>query len=138
MVTTVRPKASEMPTRPMPTSGNLAASTALPQPPKTSQKVPNNSATARLAMGMVRPSVVVVRSGIRGGSLGVLLAALLGRRVDFRDPLVDGRLGLELRQVVRRHHVHGHELIAFDREGVGTPARAARLQSQGPLVLDAR
>src|SRR5690349_21958982 len=53
MVTTVKPKASETPTRPIPTSGNLAASTALPQPPKTSQKVPNNSATARLAMGMV-------------------------------------------------------------------------------------
>src|SRR4051812_32104891 len=60
MVTTVRPKASATPTRPMPTSGNLAASTALPQPPKTSQKVPNNSATARLAMGMMVLSPLVL------------------------------------------------------------------------------
>src|SRR5687768_13154947 len=52
MVTTVRPNASETPTRPMPTSGNFAASTALPQPPNTSQNVPNNSATERLRMGM--------------------------------------------------------------------------------------
>src|SRR5690606_19639610 len=44
MVSTVRPKASETPSRPMPTSGKAAASTALPQPPSTSQKVPKNSA----------------------------------------------------------------------------------------------
>ena len=44
IVRTVRPKASETPSRPMPTSGNAAASTALPQPPKTSQNVPINSA----------------------------------------------------------------------------------------------
>src|SRR6187399_985869 len=52
MVTTVRPNASETPTRPIPTSGNFAASTALPQPPNTSQNVPNNSAAERLRMGM--------------------------------------------------------------------------------------
>src|SRR5688500_14381896 len=52
MVTTVRPKASDTPTIPMPTSGNAAARTALPQPPNTSQKVPNSSATARFARGM--------------------------------------------------------------------------------------
>ena len=44
MVSTVSPNASETPSRPMPTFGNAAASTALPQPPKTSQKVPKNSA----------------------------------------------------------------------------------------------
>ncbi len=44
IVRTVRPKASETPSRPMPTSGNAAASTALPQPPSTSQNVPKNSA----------------------------------------------------------------------------------------------
>jgi hypothetical protein len=33
-------------------SGNFAASTALPQPPNTSQNVPNNSAAERLRMGM--------------------------------------------------------------------------------------
>src|SRR6478735_3821005 len=44
MVSTVRPNASDTPRRPIPTSGNAAASTALPQPPRTSQKVPRNSA----------------------------------------------------------------------------------------------
>src|SRR5687767_6242179 len=44
MVTTVRPKASETPSRPMPTCGKAAASTALPQPPSTSQNVPIASA----------------------------------------------------------------------------------------------
>src|SRR5580765_8525128 len=42
-VTTVRPKASETPRNPIPSAGNAAASTALPQPPKTSQNVPRNS-----------------------------------------------------------------------------------------------
>ena len=44
MVSTVRPKASDTPSRPIPTLGNAAARTALPQPPKTSQNVPKNSA----------------------------------------------------------------------------------------------
>ncbi|MNC64974.1 hypothetical protein D3C81_2042370 [compost metagenome] len=44
MVNTVRPNARETPSRPIPTLGNAAASTALPQPPSTSQKVPINSA----------------------------------------------------------------------------------------------
>jgi hypothetical protein len=35
------------PSKPIPTCGNAAASTALPHPPKTSQNVPKNSATAR-------------------------------------------------------------------------------------------
>ena len=37
--------AAQTPSRPMPTSGKLAAITALPQPPKVSQKVPMPSAT---------------------------------------------------------------------------------------------
>jgi hypothetical protein len=41
---TVRPNARETPSKPIPTSGNAAASTALPQPPRTSQNVPINSA----------------------------------------------------------------------------------------------
>jgi hypothetical protein len=45
MVTTVRPKAKETPANPMPSSGNPAARTALPHPPKTNQKVPINSAS---------------------------------------------------------------------------------------------
>jgi MFS family permease len=49
MVISVRPKASATPSRPMPSwtpsqVRNLAAMTALPQPPSTSQKVPMNSA----------------------------------------------------------------------------------------------
>ena len=43
MVSTVRPNARATPSRPMPTSGKPAASTALPQPPNTSQNVPTNS-----------------------------------------------------------------------------------------------
>ena len=48
IVNTVNPKASATPAKPMPSPGNAAARTALPQPPKTSQKVPKNSAVARL------------------------------------------------------------------------------------------
>src|SRR6478736_3353835 len=47
MVITVSPNASETPSRPMPTLGKPAESTALPQPPNTSQNVPNNSANMR-------------------------------------------------------------------------------------------
>src|ERR1044071_7746409 len=57
MLTTVKPKASDTPTKPMPISGNLAASTALPHPPKTSQKVPMNSAVSFFDNGMAAPSV---------------------------------------------------------------------------------
>ncbi len=59
MVSTVRPKASETPARPMPTSGNAAASTALPQPPNTSQKVPEHSAARRFDRGMIVLSLIV-------------------------------------------------------------------------------
>ncbi len=45
MVKTVRPNASETPTKPIPISGKPAANTALPHPPKTYEKVPKNSAT---------------------------------------------------------------------------------------------
>src|ERR1700743_2769959 len=48
MVRTVRPKANATPRKPMPSWGKPAASTADPQPPKTSQKVPKNSAKARV------------------------------------------------------------------------------------------
>lgn len=43
MVSTIRPKASETPINPMPTTGNAAAGTALPQPPRRSQNVPIGS-----------------------------------------------------------------------------------------------
>src|ERR1700743_1512443 len=53
MVNTVSPKAKATPTKPIPSAGKAAASTALPQPPKTSQKVPKNSAVQRRESGMV-------------------------------------------------------------------------------------
>src|SRR5262245_29184259 len=45
-VSTVSPNASETPRRPIPTPGKVAASTALPHPPRTSQNVPRNSAAS--------------------------------------------------------------------------------------------
>src|SRR4051812_42864929 len=42
-VNTVSPNASDTPANPIPNSGNAPASTALPHPPRTSQKVPRNS-----------------------------------------------------------------------------------------------
>ena len=47
IVRTVRPKAKETPAKPIPSSGNAAASTALPHPPNTNQNVPTNSAVRR-------------------------------------------------------------------------------------------
>src|SRR6516164_556161 len=44
MVTTLRPNARDTPSRPIPTCGNPAAITALPQPANVSQKVPIASA----------------------------------------------------------------------------------------------
>src|SRR4051794_10873198 len=55
---TVRPKARDTPSRPIPTSGNAAASTALPQPPRTSQNVPIASATYFFAFIQVSPAVL--------------------------------------------------------------------------------
>src|SRR5688572_7231023 len=46
MVRTERPKAKDTPSNPIPTCGKAAASTALPHPPSTSQRVPKNSAEA--------------------------------------------------------------------------------------------
>src|ERR1700744_4998301 len=55
IVSTVRPKASATPANPIPKPGKAAASTALPQPPKTSQNVPKNSAIARLVSDIDLP-----------------------------------------------------------------------------------
>src|SRR5579863_10310331 len=60
MVTTVSPKARATPSRPIPTWGKAAASTALPQPPSTSQKVPMNSAASFLVKGMDDSAVSVL------------------------------------------------------------------------------
>src|ERR1700733_8842038 len=53
MVITVKPNASATPTKPIPRPGNAAASTALPQPPKTNQNVPKNSAVARFPIDII-------------------------------------------------------------------------------------
>lgn len=55
MVRTVKPKANDTPNRPIPTSGNAAANTALPQPPKTNQNVPINSAAIFLERSIFQP-----------------------------------------------------------------------------------
>src|SRR6516162_1686876 len=47
MVRTVSPNAKATPRKPIPRFGKPAASTAAPQPPNTSHKVPKNSATTR-------------------------------------------------------------------------------------------
>src|SRR5579863_487840 len=52
MVRTVRPNARATPAKPIPRPGKAAASTALPHPPKTSQKVPINSANALFDRGI--------------------------------------------------------------------------------------
>ena len=46
IVTTVKPNARDTPRKPIPNWGKAPASTALPQPPKTGQNVPINSAHA--------------------------------------------------------------------------------------------
>src|ERR1700744_4928045 len=57
MVSTVRPNANATPTKPMPSPwtgpAKLAARTALPQPPRTSQNVPNSSAARRFDNCMI-------------------------------------------------------------------------------------
>src|SRR5215475_13804440 len=58
MVNTVKPKAKATPKSPMPTLGKAAASTALPQPPRTSHMVPKNSAPSRLAID-IRASLLL-------------------------------------------------------------------------------
>src|SRR5262245_13964287 len=55
-VSTVSPNASETPRRPIPTPGKVAASTALPHPPSTSQNVPRNSAASFVVI--IPPSTV--------------------------------------------------------------------------------
>src|SRR5215203_444719 len=53
IVSTVRPKASETPSKPIPTCGNPAAMTAEPQPANVSQNVPIASATYFLIWSIV-------------------------------------------------------------------------------------
>ena len=57
--------------------GNAAARTALPQPPKTNQKVPMSSATARCASG-IRPPL--------SGNTRILCQPLPGSETHVREP----------------------------------------------------
>src|SRR5690348_8293741 len=73
----------------MPTAGNVAASTAAPQPPNTSQNVPKNSAPMRFDMSMLSSPRLGVgqreahlravpkhsRSGLAFGALSLSLTA---------------------------------------------------------------
>src|SRR5579862_4399032 len=61
MVSTVSPKARATPAKPIPRPGKAAASTALPQPPKTSQDVPMNSAKSLFERGMFGSSYPTCR-----------------------------------------------------------------------------
>jgi len=54
MVRRVNPKARATPMNPIPNSGNPAARTALPHPPKTSQNVPMNSARTFVDIDMAQ------------------------------------------------------------------------------------
>src|SRR3546814_12065414 len=58
MVNTVRPNARATPSTPIPE----AANTALPQPPNTSQNVPNNSVVERLSkdISILDKTVVII------------------------------------------------------------------------------
>src|SRR5690349_10178325 len=68
IVSTDKPKANETPSSPMPTAGNAAASTALPQPPSTSQSVPKNSAVSFCESEYSFIVLFLSRSRVRGDS----------------------------------------------------------------------
>src|SRR5262250_1040587 len=76
----------------MPTSGNAAARTALPQPPSTSQKVPMNSAA----------------------SLGVICSPLSARNPTSSAFL----LRRDLRDLVALHAETGHQSFLAEDEGI--------------------
>src|SRR5437867_1580825 len=99
MVSTVRPKASATPCRPIPTLGKAAARTALPHPPSTSQAVPRNSAAALLVIGigcllLAFAHILTTVSGLQAAT------ARDARLVDHGAPpygALAGRQGLEPR-----------------------------------------
>src|ERR1039457_5568966 len=72
IVRTVKPNARATPRYPIPTFGMPAARTALPQPPKTSQKVPMNSAMALFAKG-IAVSFSASAIGVTARRLGTIL-----------------------------------------------------------------
>ncbi len=90
-VSTVSPNASETPRKPIPTDNpsdmNFAANTALPQPPKTNQNVPMNSAASRCS---------IVGSRMRTPPLAVMLCAEGDTRAATACPSYPNRSPIEI------------------------------------------
>src|SRR5205814_6192456 len=96
MVITVSPKATDTPSRPKLTTRNAAAYAALPQPPRTSQKVPVNSAIMRMRSVMSSP-----RGNKKGRESGLFVfEERRSNDVQVLDALVEvlllGHLAVEL------------------------------------------
>src|SRR5262245_41633269 len=89
MVTTLSPKVSDTPSRPIPTCGKPAAMTALPHPANVSQNVPINSAAYfRVSMkhlplypgGKILPKSSKFRNGGAPACNLLICRGLLGRK----------------------------------------------------------
>src|SRR5258708_18776601 len=98
MVTTVSPKASETPRRPIPTWGNAAGRTALPHPPRTNQNVPMNSAPSFLKSGMSTP-VIFCRFYV----LPIALWESRGQKYQNRRPKLNLKDGFQHLLRIPRH-----------------------------------
>src|SRR5262245_48075606 len=109
-VSTVSPNASETPRRPMPTPGKVAASTALPHPPSTSQNVPRNSAASFV---IVPPSRVETRAGTALLSRPLRQCCNTHREVMRSNPPGSDQLGDSGRR--ERPPTHG-VLLLVDRD----------------------
>src|SRR5690606_30780375 len=112
IVSTVRPKANETPSRPMPTLGKAAASTALPQPPNTNQKVPRNSAVQRLLID----TIALLRSKHNRG----------GMTTPSAPPPQLVYIGWRGKIATRRRECRGHECRS---DKATRPARNSRLRA---------
>src|SRR5690348_8425438 len=117
IVSTVKPKASATPTKPMPRFGNAAASTALPQPPITSQNVPKNSAPKRL------PMLIALSPGFGGTAFDETIwmkrlwarPLLRGRRFGWRCWLLLGSRSTRrhvLRMFLEPDHRAAHAVVS--------------------------
>src|SRR5580693_3102171 len=89
MVKTVSPKAQATPRKPMPVLGKPAASTAAPQPPKTSQNVPINSAIERVPKDIIvillRQASPELRQGVAWNCISRLGAWSIGNAATSCD-----------------------------------------------------
>src|SRR3954469_2936781 len=101
----------------MPTSGKAAASTALPQPPNTSQNVPSNSATERLTIDMCIPAFLLLGGKSRRecapardrGQRGGLLVHARRFEVTTAGAGETGDLALRVTHELDPHAERGHE-----------------------------